>query len=74
MSESQWMIQLGILSASVIELSTDTMWNKHKYKVLTDSTKDIYKLVVFQTKINKLSSENSLKYSWDVYLLKTIEK
>ena len=74
MSESHWMILLRILSASVIELSTEQIWNKHEYKVLTSSTEDIYKWAFFQMKINKLSSENSLKYFWDVYLLKTIEK
>ena len=69
MSESPWMILLRVLSASVIELSTEQMWNKHKYKVLTSSTEDIYKLTVFQMKRSSLISENTLKYSWDVYLL-----
>ena len=68
------MILLRILSASAIELSTEQIWNKYKYKVLKSSTEDIYKLAFFQMKINKLSSENLLKYSWDAYLLKTIEK
>lgn len=67
------MILQRIFSASVIELSTEKMWNKHKYKVLTSSTEYIYKLAVFQMKINKLSSENSLKCSWDVYILETTE-
>ena len=48
------------------------MWNKYKHKSWRPAQKDIYELAVFQMKINQLSSENSLKYSWDVYLLKTI--
>ena len=65
------MIVLRVLSAYVIELSTEKNWQKN---TSTKSCHQVQRTFDFQMKTNKLSSENSLKYSWDIYLLKTIEK
>lgn len=72
MSEYPSVIQLRILSASFIDLSTENMRNEHKYKVLTSSTEYINTFAVFQWKINKLIPENS-NIPEILYLLETIQ-